>query len=106
MAVKGVAMMGDGRRWHGHTPWILSLQRNVAVLALRLLDPLGLEHAQSLDQLGAGFPRLDHLRDVAAPRFREGVGGVGFFVLGPLLAAVGAGAPSGDVLSVADAERP
>src|SRR5260221_50265 len=54
MAVKGVAMMGDGRRWHGHTPWILSLQRNVAVLALRLLDPLGLEHAQSLDQLGAG----------------------------------------------------
>ena len=66
---------GDGprpwplRRWrrgdrsYGYS---VDLKRDVAVLALRLLDALRLQHAQSLDQLRAGLPWLDHVVDVAA----------------------------------------
>src|SRR5215208_7997605 len=42
------------------------LQRDVAVLPLRLLDALGLQGAQGPDQLRARFVRNDDVVDVAA----------------------------------------
>jgi len=57
------------------------LKRNVAVLALRALDALGLQGAERSDQLGPGLVRLDHVVDVAALGRRVGVGEVGLVVV-------------------------
>ena len=63
------------------------------MLALRLVDALGLQHAQCFDQLRAGLARLNYVVDIAALRRRVGVGEVGFVVVDQFLAALVGGLP-------------
>src|SRR3954451_4723515 len=65
-----------------------ALQRDVAVLALRLLDALRLQRAQGADQLRAGLVRDDHVVDVAVLGGRGRVGEAGLVVRDQLLAAL------------------
>src|SRR5215211_6912374 len=65
--------------------FVTPLQRDVAVLALRLVDALGLQHAEGADQLRAGLAGLDDVVDVATLCRRVGVGEVGFVVVDQFL---------------------
>src|SRR5262249_424240 len=65
-----------------------NLKRDVAVLALGLVDALGLEHPQGADQLRPGLARLDHVVDVAAFGRRIGICEMGLVVVDQLLAAL------------------
>src|SRR4051812_44837660 len=65
-----------------------ALERDVAVLSLRLLDPLGLQGAQGADQLRARLVGDDHVVDVAALGRRVGVGESRLVVGDQLLAAL------------------
>src|SRR4051794_14799371 len=82
----------------------VQLKRDVAVLALRLVDAFGLEHAEGADQLGAGLAGLDDVVDVAALRRRVGVGEVSFVVVDQFLAALVGGRRVGDVFAVDDVD--
>src|SRR3954453_13218113 len=76
---QGYPLTGGGNR---------ELERDVPVLALRSLDPLGLEGAQRADQLRARLVRLDHVVDVAALGRRVRVGEVSLVVVDQLGAAL------------------
>src|SRR3954454_15055624 len=79
-----------------------ALQRDVAVLALRLFDALRLQRAQGADQLRAGLVRDDHVVDVAALGGGVRVGEAGLVVLHELRAPLLGRGATGDVAPVDD----